>query len=344
MTTIKFLSFTKNLFAPLLVISILFVAHSSFWALDTVRSLEKKRIIEVGFPLGFVFVDYSQYGNEDSFVSTEELGMKWGFPSSIIWHLFLLDIIIVQLVLSVLFFLVHLIFPKTQDFTMFLLAVLILFVVWVFWRYGSPPPSQRDPVSANLGMYYPSQSPSPLETTPKTFEQVLAETPEKKISVEASFVRGISLSETIRATQNASFKVLGFKHRSGESNGGCGVGNGETVEQALQSCFRDHTLFLGRRIEMEKQTLLTVTDPGLRNALTESIREAEKKQELRITGMGLYGRALDLQNFKDANSFVGTMVLSNAIEQPSMMPPSGSGAPISLPMNMSIPIPSPAGR
>ena len=184
----------------------------------------------------------------------------------------------------------------------------------------------------------------------ETFEEILRKTPEKKVGVAVAFSRGLLLDEVLIAAKDSTFEVRGFRHRSGESNGGCGVARGETVEQALQSCFRDHTLFLGRRIEMEKQTLLTVTDPGLRSALTKSIREAEKKQELRITGFDLYGRAKDLKRFKDSHAFVETMQINMAEESPAILSPSGAGMFQPVPINMSAPgmgmpptpVPSPA--
>ncbi|MDO8604756.1 MAG: hypothetical protein Q7K40_05195 [bacterium] len=131
---IKFFSFSKKYFFPILVLSVIFVYSSIFWTTDTIYQLEEKYLVDVGVPFAFYSINYSHIGPIES---PQELGIGWQVPASFIWNMFFLNIMIVQSVFTIVFFLVYSIFPKTQKFFRFfsvknVLTGLLFFVAIIF--------------------------------------------------------------------------------------------------------------------------------------------------------------------------------------------------------------------
>ncbi|MDO8604752.1 MAG: hypothetical protein Q7K40_05175 [bacterium] len=349
---IKLFSFSKKYFFSILTLSIIFVGTSQIWAGEMVYKDEDLRDVRSGLPLGYHSIDF--VGVNASPVGLYLLPQKmssFSYPGqgyhTTILPIFFLDIVITQIVLTGILFVVYTRRVNKEIFSLlsvkyiFLTILLLLLVAFtiLFVPMGNGQPHYQ-----GVGIP-PLMSPSilPTDSTYETFGEVLEKEPRKEIFATATFTHGMSLEEVKKMTRDVAFAVKGFRHNTGESNGGCGVGVGETVAQALDNCVRDHSLFLNQRIEIEKKMLPTITDTGLRNAFIAHIEEAQKEQKFLITALDLYGRAEDLQRFKERNSFVEMVELMNQDrELPLMIPPSMSSV-VPPSSSFGVPLPSPVG-
>ncbi len=103
----KYLNFLKKYFLlfSLLLLSTLFTLSSIFWTKQIVYTDQKDlRDVRVGFPFRFVSTDFID-GNDitipNLYILPQKMGFNYQFQNRIIWHLFLLNILIVQFVLSI---------------------------------------------------------------------------------------------------------------------------------------------------------------------------------------------------------------------------------------------------
>ncbi len=159
------------------------------------------------------------------------------------------------------------------------------------------------------------------------FNQVLQKTPDKIIDVIAFFTNDITLENLHAEVQGKPFKVKGFRHGTQSYGGGYSLGVNETLDVAIENYRRDHTLFIEKRMEIEDNLLSTETDESLRLALIKHRKEAEQMKQdfeergLRIIGVELYGKAKDIQNFKEEHGFVRVIeVVEKGKPQSAILP------------------------
>jgi len=159
------------------------------------------------------------------------------------------------------------------------------------------------------------------------FAQVLKNTPEKEVRVAVFFTNDISLQDARMALSYSPLAVKGFRHGTQFYSGGYSLKQGETLDEAVANYPRDHLFFLQKRMEMEDKMLVTATNAELRNAITTHRKEADQmkadfdKNGIRVIGVEVGGRAKDIQDFKDRNSFARVIELKeNGKPQPAIVP------------------------
>lgn len=159
------------------------------------------------------------------------------------------------------------------------------------------------------------------------FNQVLQKTPDKIIDVIAFFTNDITLENLRTELQNVPLKVKGFRHGTQSYSGGYSLNLNETLDEAIENYRRDHVLFTEKRMDIEDNLLSTETDEGLRLAFVKYRKEAEQMKQdfeergLRIIGVELYGKAKDIQNFKDEHGFVRVIeVVEKGKPQSAILP------------------------
>lgn len=159
MTQKTYIEFVKTFFFPLLLISVFFVMSSIFLTTYTPYSQEDMAHIRLGFPFGFFSQNQSRH---DISFAPQYRNVGFGSPledrGSILWDMFFLNIIIVQMVFISILFAVHSIFPSTQKFFRFLsvkyvLLCIVFFILVIstvsffFAKWMTPQPG--------MGMYAP---------------------------------------------------------------------------------------------------------------------------------------------------------------------------------------------
>ena len=172
-----------------------------------------------------------------------------------------------------------------------------------------------------------SSSEARVQVAQERFNQVLQKTPDKIIDVIAFFTNDITLENLHAEVQGKPFKVKGFRHGTQSYGGGYSLDTNETVDVAIENYRRDHALFIEKRMEIEDNLLSTETDESLRLALIKHRKEAEQMKQdfeergLRIIGVELYGKAKDIQNFKDEHGFVRVIeVVEKGKPQSAILP------------------------
>lgn len=335
---IRLFSFSKKFYPPILLLSLFFVWSSRIWSGEMVYSNQQLYDVRSGFPIAYISSDF--VGNSSNATGLYKLPQKMNtyiYPgqslNTVLWPQIFLSVIIVQVVFMGILFLVYLYIPRAYYFFKFfsvmnVLAGLFLLIVVVIINIFGP--------SLMVGRRIPIQSSRLIslstENTYDTFGEVLEKESAKEVFATAFFNQRISLEEAKSAVNNIPFTVKGIRFNTGESNGGCGVKDGQTAIQALDSCAKEQSLFLKRRIELEKNSLLTVKDPGLQKAFVAHIAEAENEQKIQITALELYGKAADLQRFKEYNEFVEKIEIRNqGIQSSSITSQSGMQNPVMLP-------------
>lgn len=166
-----------------------------------------------------------------------------------------------------------------------------------------------------------------IEQANAGFAQVLKNTPEKEVHVAVFFTNDISLQDIRMALSYSPLAVKGFRHGTQFYSGGYSLKQGETLDEAVANYPRDHLFFLQKRMEMEDKMLVTATNAELRNAITTHRKEADQmkadfdKNGIRVVGVEVAGRAMDIQGFKDKNAFVRVIELKeNGKPQPAIVP------------------------
>lgn len=159
------------------------------------------------------------------------------------------------------------------------------------------------------------------------FIQVLKNTPEKQIHATAFFTNDMSLENVLMAFDRSTLAVKGFRHGTQSYSGGYSIKQGETLNEAMTNYPRDHLLFLQKRMEIEDRMLATETNDDLRKAITSHRKEADQmnvdfeKNGIRVIGVEVAGRAIDMQDFKEKNSFVRVIELKeNGKPQSAILP------------------------
>lgn len=317
--------------------AVLFTISSISWTKDTAYDTETIKHLEFGWPVPFEMQNQERFDPPFPFL----MGSAREVPSDFLWKNFFGSIFINTVLWGVGLFSLAFFFlkagivlrPPTLKvifITIVTLIVAMMSLVFVTFKiYTWKNPGIDSPISR------------PSENTHETFEEVLNKEPAKEVSVTAVFTRSISLKEAKSAVKDIPFVVKGIRFNAGESNGGCGVEDGQTIIQALDNCVSENSLFLQRRIDMEKNTLSTVTDPGLQKAFVAHIAEAEKAQNIQFTAFELYGKAVDIQHFKENNIFIEKIeIMSQGTSSPSIQ--SGMQTPVMFPPSFSVPSPSPA--
>ena len=76
-------------------------------------SLQDKKEIALGFPLRFNVFDHSRWDVNDFNVRPEKVGFMWDCPSTMLWHLFVLNILIVYVFLTTIVFVAQIFYPIT---------------------------------------------------------------------------------------------------------------------------------------------------------------------------------------------------------------------------------------
>lgn len=159
------------------------------------------------------------------------------------------------------------------------------------------------------------------------FEEVLKNTPEKEVSAAVFFTNDMSLHDVQSAVMQSPFAVKGFHHGTQSYSGGYSLKKGEALDEAIVNYRRDHLFFLQKRIETEDRMLATEINGDLRNAIAAHRKEADQmkadfeKNGIRAVGVDVMGRARDIQDFKERNSFVRVVELKeNENPQPVIVP------------------------
>ena len=129
----KLFSFSKKYFFPILALSIIFVLPSIWWTTDTPYSQEDMAHIRLGFPLNFISQNHSQ---NDFSLFVQNHGVDFGsiLEKGVVffWHLFFLNIMIVQIVFTSTLFLLYSFVPRADHFFRFLSVKYILFALFLF--------------------------------------------------------------------------------------------------------------------------------------------------------------------------------------------------------------------
>lgn len=166
-----------------------------------------------------------------------------------------------------------------------------------------------------------------IEQANAGFTQVLKNTPEKEVRVAVFFINDMSLQDVRMALSYSPLTVKGFRHGTNFYSGGYSLKQGETLDEAVVNYRRDHQFFLQKRIEMEDKMFVTATNAELRNAITAHRKEADQmkadfdKNGIRVVGVEVDGRAMDIQDFKEKNSFVRIVeIKENGKPQPAILP------------------------
>lgn len=113
---IKFFSFSKKYFFPILVLSLVFIWLAPNWRSKIVSDNENLRDIRSGYPLGYVSTDFltgSIYESGPYKFESQYLDINFGLNgdrSTIIWTLLFLSIAIMQLMFTMAFFAFFLVF------------------------------------------------------------------------------------------------------------------------------------------------------------------------------------------------------------------------------------------
>lgn len=147
------------------------------------------------------------------------------------------------------------------------------------------------------------------------FGQVLKNTPEKEVRVAAFFTNDMSLESVRTVFSNSPLAVKGFRHGTQSYGGGYSFKQGETLDEATVNYRRDHLAFLQQRMELEDNVLATGINDDLRKAIVNHRKEADQmkvdfeKNGIRVVGVEVQGRAKDIQDFKEKNSFVRVIEL-----------------------------------
>lgn len=155
-----------------------------------------------------------------------------------------------------------------------------------------------------------------IKDAEETFGQVLKNTPEKEIRAAAFFTNDMSLENVRTAFGKSPLAVKGFRHGTQSYSGGYSLKQGETLDEAIVSYSRDHLFFLQKRMEIEDKALASETNNDLRKAMTDHRKEADQmkadfeKNGIRVIGVEVAGRARDVQDFKEENSFVRVIELT----------------------------------
>lgn len=172
---------------------------------------------------------------------------------------------------------------------------------------------------------------SPVETriaqANESFEQILKNSPEKEVRVAVFFTNDLSLEEVRVAITRSVFALKGFRHGTQSYSGGYSLRKGETLDEAIVNYRRDYLFFLQKRMETEDKMLTTETNEDLRNAIITHRKEADQmkadfeKNGIRIIGIEVAGRAHNINEFKEQNSFVRVIELhENVKPQPAIVP------------------------
>lgn len=128
---INFLSFSKKYFFAIFTLSVIFVLSSIFWTTDIPYSQEDMAHIQLGFPLDFYLQDSSQ--NDISYAPKyRNVGFRFWHSSSLVWPLFFLDIIIMQVAFTATLFFVYSLLPRADYFFKILSVKYILLVFFLF--------------------------------------------------------------------------------------------------------------------------------------------------------------------------------------------------------------------
>ncbi|KKU81594.1 MAG: hypothetical protein UY07_C0014G0014 [Parcubacteria group bacterium GW2011_GWA1_47_8] len=185
----------------------------------------------------------------------------------------------------------------------------------------------------SLSLIIPSVSSAipPLEAriakAEESFGQVLKNTPQKEVHVAVFFTNDMSLEDVRTALGKSSLAIKGFRHGTQSYSGGYSLKQGETLDEAIVNYRRDHLSFLQKRMEIEDKMLVTEANDDLRTAITSHRKEADQmktdfeKNGIRVIGVEVQGRARDIQDLKEKNSFVRVIELKeHAKPQPAIVP------------------------
>lgn len=147
------------------------------------------------------------------------------------------------------------------------------------------------------------------------FKDVVTQSPQKMIPATIYFTNNMELEQVKSAVKGQQFAVNGFRHGTRSHSGGYTLKPSETLDEAMENYTQDHILFLEQRKKQEGDILRTETDANIRKAVISHLEEADKmsadfeEKGLRIIGIDLSGRAVDIQNFKEKNSFARVIEL-----------------------------------
>ena len=176
--------------------------------------------------------------------------------------------------------------------------LLSLWIIVPIVSFAAPPVSER------------------IKDAEETFGQVLKNTPEKEIRAAAFFTNDMSLENVRAAFGKSPLVVKGFRHGTQSYSGGYSLKQGETLDEAIASYSRDHLFFLQKRMEIEDKALAAETNDDLRTAMADHRKEADQmkadfeKNGIRVVGVEVAGRARDVQDFREKNSFVRVIELT----------------------------------
>ncbi len=142
------------------------------------------------------------------------------------------------------------------------------------------------------------------------FDDFVRNFPEKETTVMASFTRPMEIEEVVASAQLQRLSITGFLHGSATHSGGYILQPGELVENAIAQYRRDAAFFTDEDIRLNDEMVTSVTDKEVQDALR--IRRANllvRKQELekvglKILGVEIRGKGVDLSNFRKVNTYV----------------------------------------
>ncbi|MDB5841730.1 MAG: hypothetical protein JWQ23_3682 [Herminiimonas sp.] len=161
----------------------------------------------------------------------------------------------------------------------------------------------------------------------ETFREELRNTPDKSIAATIFFANEMLLDRVREPLENAPLTIKGFLHGTPSDGGGYTLNPGETLDDAIANYRRDHLSVMEKIMESAARMAAVETDHEAREALISHLRKAEdmkfdlRQKGIRIVGVELYGKAKELADFRDKNSFVKVIELKvPGKPQPAILP------------------------
>jgi len=159
------------------------------------------------------------------------------------------------------------------------------------------------------------------------FREAVRNRPNQSARAVAYLTNSMGVRE-VQARVPRGLAIRGFRHGSEINSGGYTLAPGESVDDAVASYERDHSLFLAVRSEQMRSLLEAEPgDEGMATAVQEGLRLNQQREDdfyqhgLRIIGVELEGRLRDMEQFRSSNGFVRVIELRDENKaRPAILP------------------------
>ncbi len=166
-----------------------------------------------------------------------------------------------------------------------------------------------------------------IATAHEKFQQALKKAPNESVAVAVFFTNDLALENLRMSLNYTPLKVIDFRHGTQSYSGGYTLKKGETIDQAIINYRHDHLFFIRDNLARTNKLIANETNDELRKALEVNRKQAEQMQidyqekGIRVIGIGLYGTAKNISDFKERNSFVHVVELKErGVPQPAIIP------------------------